>query len=635
MAGNEIKGRADASQILYAIQVLEAIDPAERGQRETAALENLYSQRDAANLEMGRWPAVGRGAMQGASFGFADEIGGLVGGQETQDAMRLDDFIAQQQYPKDYGAGKFAGMAATSVLPAGWVGRGASLAGMAGRGLLAGAVEGGAQGFGEAQGGFMPRMEAAAPGAAIGAVIGAGAPLLAAGAGAAVRGGRNLVGSIANRSSNPLRGMSGIATRNAMKDIAASSRTVPDIQDYLNNLGPEAMLADVPGALQGRAMGIAGQKGPGGDAIVGAIRSRGDGAATRTNATIDDVLGGRGEYSAQRAAQTDLRQNVGSPLYEAAKAFPDPINTDGIASSISARIDTAGPDTGAVLRRYKESLGGDMSAEQLHNVRSDLSDAANAAARAGNGKQANVLKDTLREIDNVLDNVPHYSEARRVWADTHEIDNALNDGLTAFRGGRATNKSPEEIRAMLNGMKEGERTAFLQGVRQDIRNLTETSRAGDAAARRVLLTDTSREKLNVILGEEEAGRLIGRLNSEQAFVDTRGRVVGNSITAQRSDAIRDSSDMRASYTGQQGPVKRAADQAGNALMDALTGGRRAAANADIGKILSAQGPQRDAILAQLLQNVAQQGGTRASRATETMLRPLLMGGGISMTGGQQ
>jgi|LGOV01.1.fsa_nt_gb hypothetical protein len=631
--GNELTGRGEASQILNAIEMLEGLPEVDQNDRTRAALEDLYSKRDAANQEMGVYPAMGRGLQQGVSFGFADEIGGMVGGEEKRDAMRLDDFIAQGQYPSAYNAGQMGGMAATSVLPMGWVGKSATLPGAMARGAVAGGLEGGLQGFGEGEGGFASRMGNAAPGALIGATIGAGVPVIARGGGIAAR--------MASGGGDTLQDFSNIAARKATGAMRRAQNVggPDDIRQFLSRVGGEGTLADVPGPFQAQAMGMAAMPGEGGETIARVLRDRAEGAGQRIAGDVDEVLGGPGAAYANRAAQEDLRQNVGSPLYQAALQHPDPINTSGLADSLQSRIEAAGPDTGAALGRYRSALGGDMSAEQLHNLRSDLSDAAYSAGQSGSRKQAAALNDALSEIDGVLDNVPGYSDARAIWADTYEVEEAIDSGRRALAGGPTTAQSPQAMQDMLNGMKENEREAFTQGVREYVYARMGTARNAPATARGDLLKEWNRDKLEMLLGQDEAAQLFNRLEAEQVFSQTRGRVDAGSMTQMRAEATADLGDIRAPDTLQRpGPLRRlkmGADEAGNAILDALTSGRTAKGNVDLGRILSAQGTERDAIMAQLLRNAAQGPQGKAQSMTEAALRPLLMGGGISFTGGNQ
>lgn len=91
--------------------------------------------------------ALGRGALQGGTAGFADELTGLVGGDKSEQDSRDRNLVTESQHPLAYGAGKAIG----SLVPM-------SLAGLATGGLGAAAIPlamgatGAAESLGEGQG---------------------------------------------------------------------------------------------------------------------------------------------------------------------------------------------------------------------------------------------------------------------------------------------------------------------------------------------------------------------------------------------------------------------------------------------------------------------------------------------------
>jgi hypothetical protein len=72
----------------------------------------------------GSLEALGRGALQGATLGFGDELGGLVESmfgpksyEQYRDEIRANNNAAQAAHPYLYGGGELAGGLATSVVP--------------------------------------------------------------------------------------------------------------------------------------------------------------------------------------------------------------------------------------------------------------------------------------------------------------------------------------------------------------------------------------------------------------------------------------------------------------------------------------------------------------------------------------
>lgn len=152
--------------------------------------------------------AFAAGFQDGWTFGTKDEIGAgwaaipawfndRDAGEVYDDELarvRAKDAYLQQQHPVAYGAGAVAGSLTqpVSYMPIGWVGRGAAVASKAGPAarLLAnsvnmakvGAINGGVYGFNSGTGGLANRLGSAEQHAALGAAMGAGLPVLAAGA---------------------------------------------------------------------------------------------------------------------------------------------------------------------------------------------------------------------------------------------------------------------------------------------------------------------------------------------------------------------------------------------------------------------------------------------------------------------
>jgi len=138
--------------------------------------------------EVGTLEAVGRGALQGATLGFADEATGVIGGlsnalqgksfvqgyRAERDEARANNQAAIDQHPLAYGAGDLAGGVATSFVPGLSLAKGASLAANVAKGAAVGA----AQGFGSSdadltKGDVGGAVRDTAIGGAIGGVAGA------------------------------------------------------------------------------------------------------------------------------------------------------------------------------------------------------------------------------------------------------------------------------------------------------------------------------------------------------------------------------------------------------------------------------------------------------------------------------
>lgn len=628
---------AVSKQLLQAIESIEAIPEADRRPAEKEALKGMLARKDSAMNEVGATGATYRGFAQGATFNLADELraallamsSGSEYGTELE-KYRGRDRSAQASYPSEFNKGEFVGIGASSMIPFGIAGKAKQGLGVmknAARMAVAGGSTAAMQTFGRGEGGFIPRVKQSLLPTAIGAVTGGGASLLA-------RGGGNLARYATGGGDN----IAGLSPRAASKMVGATRRHAAsggeDIQQYLSRLGPEGTLADVPGAMQTRAVGLAGMPGEGGDLVNRTLNARARQGGERMQRITTDVLGDPLDAAAARAGTTAARRDVGSPLYRAALSYEPRIDVTDVSNSFKSLVANSGPDTGAVLSRFSKPLSGSkgMTAAKLHAIRSDLSDAAAVARRAGNTKQSRVLGGALEELDGVLDQVPGYAKARATWSSISDIDDALIAGRTALAGGPTTAQSPTDLIADFNAMKPDEKSAYIKGVREYIASIMGTSPNELGAIKRVIGKDWNKQKLAAIIGDDDAGRLFNAIDSEHTFTATRGVVSAGAKTNMAQEATGDLADIRAPDTLRRpGPLKRlkiGADEAGNAVIDALTSGRTTAANIDMGRILSAQGAERDKIVSALLRKAAAGKTTAAERLVIKSLEPLLFGGGM-------
>jgi len=216
-----------------------------------------------------------------------------------------------------------------------------------------------------------------------------------------------------------------------------------------------------------------------------------------------------------------------------------------------------------------------------------------------------MLQTAKKSMDDVLDTIPGYAEARVGYANTKAMDRAIDEGQAALRGGRATAASPVEFQEQFNKLSDAQKEAFRTGLRRDIDAIMGTS-SNDAAAAWRELSDKgwSQEKLRIALGDDAADDIIKLLRSEKTFSETRGAVVSGSQTQMRKEAAdaldvyRDPSTMR-----QPGPiarVKNVLDDTVNSMADSVLYYGRGNRNAELGEMLSLQGSDRDRLVQSLL-----------------------------------
>lgn len=634
---------ARASDILNAVRVLEKLEKSgDITPRQQQALDTFRAQRPAAEQEQIETAARYRGMASGLALNFDDEIRGaaaavgeLVRGGDTKaaseayrryrDLIRKKNEAAQQLAPEEYSRGQLAGTGVGAALPAGIASKALQGVGALGRvfgGAATGAALASAPQIGGAEGDPLARLSEVDPRtAATGAVIGGVAPVVGAVAGATT-------GAVqqARRLGRSLPGYSGAASRRVASSLGRAERSGEDIEAYLASLGPEGMIADIPGAPRSRAQGLAVIGGEGADVMGRTIRERADTAGQRVEGDVSTYMAQPGAAFEARAEQARRKASQFGPLYDAAKASPEPIDVDALRSGIALAARDQSSAVRSALNGVLSDLGkdGQISALRLHNARAALSDAKEEAFRQGAGEKGTVLKNVLDEMDRKLDEIPGYSDARGGWADASALERAIDDGKQVFTGGPLSTLSPAELQVKLSSMTAPQQEAFRKGAREYIEALMGTSRNDAAAAWGAFDKGFNAEKLRLILGEADANAIMQRLQAEKTFSQTRSAVLEGSQTQARAEAADALSAARVPESAARQTVPGRALEAVsgpvNRLIDEVLYGRRAGAlNRSLGELLSMQGPQRDIAVNRLLRAARDmEDKTRAQQIVEQL-----------------
>jgi len=629
---------SDASQAEAARKKLEELEAAGTIRpAEKAALDALRGNQGANTDTIGRTGAAYRGLSNAVTLSARDNIADLFGGDG--DAIRAKDAAAREAYPDEFGKGSIAGGALSMLIPGATVGKMA-------KGLhpilkalaygTTGGVNGGIGGFMDETGGgsgftgpdLTNRLNNAKTPAMYGAGLGAVAPALAASGGALARLFANRAQAIGDVGS---RAVSRI--RPAFADTAAPGG---DVAAYLRSLGDEGIIADVPGPMQSQAMGLAAMQGRGGAELSRAVNDRALGAGPRITQTMDANITGPNAAFDMRRATASERTNVLGPEYEASLTYPNQVSVMPILNAMDPNAVGAQASTMDMLRR---NLGIDLAPGQqpvdtyinpakLHNIRSDLSGTIDEKFRAGNKQFGAQVGPTLKAMDDVLDTIPGYKDARTGYANNMAMDRAIQDGQEALRGSRVTASSPAEFKVQFDKLSDAQKDAFRAGMRRDIAGLMGTAKNDAAAAWQEFGKTWNEEKLRIALGAD-AEPIISRLKAEKVFSETRGRIDAGSMTAKRTEATKSLAD--ADPNARAGLSTDIISAAPNALLrnvidPIMFGPRRSRLNADMGKALGKSGPEAQAFLQQLLAQNARSASKKYPQVLEMLLRNALLSG---------
>jgi len=640
---------AGASQILQAIKVLEVLEAnGTISAGEQAALDRARAKQKPAEQAALETRATYGGLTAGAMMNLNDEARGaynfankllksrdLEGAKKAyakyRDLQRQIDQALQVVAPEQYASGQTAGAVVSMVAPGGVAFRAGSKLPVLGQIATSGGVGATATAlpqFAGGEDGFTARMSEVDPlTTAVGGTLGAVAPVAGRMVGAVTRGAQNLA-------RKGVDGYGGAASRKVAKTLSGPQATGQDIQSYLDSLGPEAMLADVPGRPRTMAQGLATIPGEGQEVLTREIGARGAGAGQR----IEDVMTQRIDQPnvgfEETLAQQELKSGVLGPMYEAATQSDKTFDVDTLRSALVLYGKDSSRAVRAQMNAVLKDLGatGPVSAEKLHNVRSALSD---VIFKEGGSVAVN-LKPILHKMDDQLDTLGSYKEARSGYSDASAIQRAVEDGERVFTGGKTSALSPRELEAKLANMTDIERAAFQKGARDYIGALMGTSRNDAAAAWGEFAKSWNAEKLRMLVGEDDAMAITQRLLAEKEFSKTSSDVLAGSQTGFRTEAaaglrdLRDPDSLSAPSVGQR--VKAALAAPVNRIMDEVmygTGNIRR----EIGEILTLQGPERDAVVAQLLGEASKlQDKTKLQNLTNMLTQVGLMASTPAITG---
>lgn len=141
-------------------------------------------------------------------------------------------------------------------------------------------------------------------------------------------------------------------------------------------------------------------------------------------------------------------------------------------------------------------------------------------------------KELITELDDIN---PAYREARSIFAGDEAIQSAMRDGE------RFLNMRTREVTSAVKDMTDSEKESFLTGAMEAIREKMGRARAGEIGEFRFLEQANTKEKLRAIFpegreGDRQLARLMRMLDRERTFASTQGALVGGSQTAMRQAA---------------------------------------------------------------------------------------------------
>ena len=587
------------------------------------------------------------GAVNGASFGLADEATGLIGGvgsmlsgdgfssgyASERDAVRAEHAKRQQSDPMEYGAGQIGGATIPAIASAPYA-TGRTLLGTMARGGALGAGEGALHGFGNGEG-VADRTKSAVNNAILGAMIGSAIPAGVSGVNALSRSVTDPIGGALNI------GNTGRANRAIAKTVEKSGKTTKELAQQVAKAAaqgqPEYRIMDALGVTgQRRASGLARGGGQAGDDIAEFLSRRqldqGDrvagfvrdaygfnGRATTPGTDVvplghkfldrpEDVLN-RPQVSAAQTknALTSARTNTANDAYAAARGDAGPVDVRGAIDVIDARIggmqgvDIAGDSIDGRLKYFRNRLAANQTPDGVDSielsdfsrvlgVKQELQDAIGVASRQGRNNEVRELSKLMSELDNALEqSSPSYRKANDQFREASRVIDSVDAGANMTSTGRRAVDTTLEFQNLTPTQQAAARLGYGDRALAKI----EANPAPTANKARPFQSSKAQAEAEAMALNPSVFR--DRLARETQMWETQNRALGGSRTADNLEDIGGANQLAQQATGIGGSL--ATGNVGHALANTVQAiaprltGQNEATRLLMARALMSQNPQ--------------------------------------------
>ena len=549
----------------------EQIDRLDKGLRELRESGKISAKQTALleSIENGSvtGPQLGL-IIQGASFGFSDELLGMLprpglkplvrGLQEVGVPDADPRSVATEMERRTMDQYREENPVSALALEAGgglvYGPLGGARAGLA-RTAAIGAGSGGLSGLGTAEGDLSERIPEAAVGATVGAVASPGLDL-------AARGVQNLYRSLFLTGSRKRAGKEQARAQVAQAIRAEGLEPDEAVAMMAQQEGVPVTLADLGTNTQALIDATSVLPGPGATTARNYLRRRREGRYTRLGTIMQDSFGQRANFYNDFQALKAGRESAAGPLYKRAyrqnvevgeelnDLFRRPTVQEAVNRGLRIAADKGqleGPVAGLRLNDAGDLVNANgervdqVNARFLHIVKMGLDDVAfpKIPQQGIGAEQINTARAVRRQFLELFDNeVPEYARARALYS----TDSRIMDSMQLGRDVTARTDT-DELAAIVKDMSPSEKEAFSLGVLQNIEDQAARSVEGANTAYNVYKTPQKRRILRLAFPEGEQGQkqydqFIGALETEARMATTESRVLGGSQTAERSEAMR-------------------------------------------------------------------------------------------------
>jgi len=466
---------------------------------------------------------------------------------------------------------------------------------------------------------------------------------------------REMMGDAASLAAIPTMGGTGGTTREAATIAAgglpSGARTtimramkddripLSEVGPRMQELGPDAVLADLGPRLQKQAQAIATMPGPGQKTVLDALRLRAAGRNTRISSDVDASIGPAPIPSAVKATIREGQDTL-SPYYQRAIEGASRVDTAPIALNLDSAVVNLRGEAQSVAKKIRGMLNVvgteelDPSPRTLLEIRKAI-DGMFDTVQDKNARA--VLTETRTAVDDMLGQAaPGIKELDAMFAELARQGSALDEGGMLLATGKEARHPADVVEQMLaganpQGLAVGPSASpfrLSQGTRAEIDRLIGT-KANDLQALKQAVGgdgDWNRAKLAAVFGEEKADQLLAIITREMRYKELED----DALHGSRTQVLR-ASQEEIEGKGPQGPgvvqsllnvqPGTAAAKAADKWLGWISKGRRAASNAAIADALMSQNA------AEMGTRLASGGSGATPAAINAVARALLLRGG--------
>lgn len=318
------------------------------------------------------------------------------------------------------------------------------------------------------------------------------------------------------------------ATKKILQALRRDKIRPDELAQRLNELGPDAMLADVGGEnLRALARSTASLPGPGKEIAASSLTARQAGQSGRVSSQISKSIGA-GELFYQNVDDLIAARTKNVP-----RIYKKTVNPKNIIPEEKFRPIAEDADLMDLIRKVKskpfQGLADlpENSMPVLDATKKHLDDMINVAKRAGENNNVRVLTGVKNKILDIADDAfPSYKAARDAFAGPTQLIDMLEQGRKFLKG------DAEMTAKAISKLSDSERDFLLIGVARELRDLVLNTPDTADSVKKLMNTPLIRDKLKVVFPNMKSFRDFEKVMEREArFFATKSAMLSGSRTA--------------------------------------------------------------------------------------------------------